>query len=306
MEIKKVKENYEFAKWDENVLLRLAPLMEDSADEFIEAFYGKIMKFKNASTYLKNEQIISKHRGALIAWFLKLFRGPFDDEYLYYLEGVGYTHVKVGLPSHYVNVSISFVQNFCLDIIARKVRNGEERSDMITALGKIMDINLDVLTSSYIKEEKNIFFFSKKAENKLISFATRFSHWLNIILVVGLVILGLMVLGLTAYDLTHIFNGNIEKGLLATLGSLLMLWVVIELVDTEVDTLRGGRFSIKVFISVAMVAVIRKILVTSLKSGAGTADAQYTLIAALAVLGVLYWLITKTEIMQLGAEGHKA
>lgn len=302
MAIEKIKENYEFTEWDENVLLKLSPMMEESADEFIEAFYKKIMKFKNASKYLKNDQIISKHREALIDWFLRLFRGPFDDEYLYYLEGIGYTHVKVGLPSHYVNVSISFIQNFCINVITEKVRIGEERSDMIVALGKILDINLDVLTSSYIKEEKNIFFVSKKAENKLINFAMRFSHGLNLILVMGLVVLGLMVLGLTAYDLTHIFYGNIEKGLLATLGSLLMLWVVIELVDTEVDTLRGSRFSIKVFISVAMVAVIRKILVTSLKSGTGATDAQYSLIAALGVLGVLYWLITKTEAIQIKGE----
>lgn len=297
MAIEKIKENYEFREWDEKTLLRLASFMEESADDFIEAFYEKITHFKNASKYLKNEQVIRKHRDALIDWFLRLFRGPFDDEYLYYLEGIGYTHVKVGLPSHYVNVSISFVRNFCLDIIAKKVRTVEEKRDMIVALGKILDINLDVLTSSYIKEEKNIFFISKKAENRLINFATRFSHGLNIILVIGLVTLGLMVLGLTAYDLTHVFHGNIEKGLLATLGSLLMLWVVIELVDTEVDNLRGGKFSVKVFISVAMVAVIRKILVTSLKSGPGSTDAQYSLIAALGVLGVLYWLITKTEKM---------
>ena len=102
-----------------------------------------------------------------------------------------------------------------------------------------------------------------------------------------------MVLGLFAYDVTLIFRGDIEKGLLATLGSLLMLWVVIELMDTEVDHLKGGKFSIKVFLSVAMVAVIRKILVASLKSG--YVSAQLSLIAALAVLGMVYWIVSKTE-----------
>lgn len=163
------------------------------------------------------------------------------------------------------------------------------------ALGKVLDINLDILTSSCIEEKKNIFFISKKAENKLIGFARRFSYGLNLVLVLGLVILGLTVLGLFAYDLTHIFAGNIEKGLLATLGSLLMLWVVIELVDTEIDHLKGAKFSVKVFISVAMVAVIRKILVASLKTESAAIEAQYPLIAALAVLGFVYWIVTKTE-----------
>lgn len=164
------------------------------------------------------------------------------------------------------------------------------------SLGKILDINLDILTSSYIQEEKNIFFISKKAENKLINFARRFSYGLNLVLVMGLVILGITVLCLFAYDLSHVFSGDLERGLLATLGSLLMLWVVIELMDTEVKHLKGAKFSIKVFIGVAMVTVIRKILVTSLQSEA--VGAQVSLVLALAVLGMVYWIVAKTEKME--------
>jgi uncharacterized membrane protein (DUF373 family) len=101
------------------------------------------------------------------------------------------------------------------------------------------------------------------------------------------------LIGLFAYDLTHLFKGDLEKGLLSTMGSLLMLWVVIELIDNEIRQLRGGRFAIKVFISVALVAVIRKILVTTLSAEA--IGAQISLIAAVAVLGVVYWLISKVE-----------
>jgi uncharacterized membrane protein (DUF373 family) len=63
--------------------------------------------------------------------------------------------------------------------------------------------------------------------------------------------------------------------------------------DTEIKHLKGGKFAIKVFISVALVALIRKILVTSLKSG--DVEAQLSLIAGVAVLGVIYWLIAKVD-----------
>jgi uncharacterized membrane protein (DUF373 family) len=292
--VERIKENYAFKDWDEKALNKLAPLMDNHGDDFVAAFYEKAMTFKNATKYLKDENVIKKHKNSIKAWFEMLFHGPYDDDYLSYLEGVGYTHVKVGLPSHYVNVVITFIREYCTAIILKEVPASESRDDMIVALGKILDINLDILTSSYIKEEKNIFFVSKKAEGKLINFALRFSHGLNLILVIGLVLLGLMVLGLFGYDIVHVFyGGDLEKGLLATLGSLLMLWVVIELVDTEVDHLRGAKFSVKVFVSVAMVAIIRKILVTSLKTEA--VEAQYSLIAALAVLGLLWWVISKTE-----------
>ena len=294
MVIDRIKSNYGFKLCDEQALMKLGPIMEKHEDDFAGAFYAKAMQFKNAEKYLKSEEIVEKHKEAIKNWFLMLFSGSYEDDYLSYLEGIGYTHVKVGLPSHYVNVSITFVREFCTNIIMSEISVPQEKEDMLRALGKLLDINLDILTSSYIQEEKNIFFVSKKAESKLINFAMRFSHGLNLILVVGLVLLGLMVLGLFGYDLTHFFRGgDLERGLLATLGSLLMLWVVIELVDTEVEHLRGAKFSVKVFVGVAMVAVIRKILVTSLKTEA--VEAQYSLIAALAVLGFLWWLISKTE-----------
>ena len=291
--IDKIKENYSFTDWDAKVLMRLASIMEKHTNDFTDEFYRKIKTFKNASKYLKSEKIIEKHRDAVQGWFLKLFQGPFDDDYLYYLERIGYTHVKVELPSHYVNVSINFIRNYCTKIAIEEVPDCEERSDMIVSLGKILDMNLDILTSSYIQEEKNIFFISKKAEGKLINFAKRFSYGLNLVLLLGLVILGITVLGLFGYDLTHILSGNIEKGLLASLGSLLMLWVVIELVDTEVDHLKGSKFSIKIFVSVAMVAIIRKILITSLKSD--ELNTQIFLVIALGVLGAILWIISKTE-----------
>lgn len=297
MAIERIKENYSLTKWDEKALMKLAPIMEKHSDNFVHDFYSKIMKFKNAEKYLKNKMIIEKHQVAMKNWFLKLFQGPFDDDYLFYLEGTGYTHVKVGLPSHYVNVTISFIREYVTGIIIKEMPACEERRDMTVALGKILDINLDILTSSYIQEEKNIFFISKKAESKLINFAKRFSYGLNLVLVMGLVILGITVLGLFAYDITHIFSGDIERGLLATLGSLLMLWVVIELMDTEVKHLKGAKFSIKVFVSVAMVAIIRKILVTSLKSE--DVEAQLSLILALAVLGFVFWIVSKSEQLEL-------
>ena len=295
MYIEKIMENYDFTGRDEKNLRKIAPLMEARADDFVEFFYLSASKFSHASKYLKNDEVINKHKGAIKEWFIRLFNGPFDKNYLYYLENIGYSHVKVSLPSHYVNVSISHVREFCTTIVVEASSEGDERRDQLQSLRKILDINLDVLTSSYIQEEKNIYFLSKKAESKLIDFAKRFSYGLNLVLVMGLVLLGIMVLGLFAYDLTHILSGNIEKGLLGTLGSLLMLWVVIELVDTEVEHLKGAKFSIKVFVSVAMVALIRKILVASLKSGEAALQSQYALIAAMLVLGVLYWIITKAD-----------
>lgn len=290
--IEKIKAHYNFTSGDMKNLLSIAPVMEAKADDFVVEFYNYVKNFEDANRFLKDETVIKKHQEAIKLWFKKLFSGSYAEPYFHELEKVGMAHVKINLPAHYVNAAMHFVKIFCHDILHQNIKDPTEYSYLMRSVDKMLDINLDIFTSSYIEEEKK-FFLSQRVESFLIQVANRFSHGLNLILVLGLVLLGFMVIGLFVYDLMHIMDGNLEKGLLSTLGSLLMLWVIIELMDTEIKHLKGGKFAIKVFISVALVAVIRKILVASLKSEA--VEAQLSLIAAVAVLGLIYWLIAKVE-----------
>ncbi len=290
--VEKIKVDYNFTNGDVKNLVSLRPIMEPLAADFVKEFYEYVKGFEDTGRYLKDDTIIKKHQDALAVWFIALFSGEYGRVYLDGLERVGAAHVKINLPAHYVNAAMHFVKGYVRDVIKKECRDEEESNYLERSMGKIIDINLDIFTSSYIEEEK-MFFLSQRVESYLIRFASRFSFGLNLILVLGLVALGIGILGLFVYDISHILDGNIEKGILSTLGSLLMLWVVIELLDTEIKHLRGGKFAIKVFISVALVAVIRKILVMSLAHDA--VEAQMTLIAAIAVLGAVYWLIAKVD-----------
>lgn len=290
--IERIKTHYNFTAGDVKNLKRLEPLMEKHKEEFVVDFYNYVKNFEEADKYLKDSHIIKRHQDALKIWFMELFNGEYGLKYMNELEKVGMTHVKINLPAHYVNAAFHFVKDFAHGVLHKEVENADERAYLERSVIKILDINLDIFTSSYIEEEKR-FFLSQKVESFLIQLANRVSHGLNLTLVLGLVGLGVMVIGLFIYDIMHILDGNLEQGILSTLGSLLMLWVVIELMDTEIKHLKGGKFAIKVFISVALVAIIRKILVTSLRHDA--VEAQVSLVAAVAVLGVVYWLISKVE-----------
>jgi len=292
--IDRIKSHYDFTIKDAVNLKGLSSVMEKYANDFPEQFYLCLKNLEDADQFLKDEATIRRHQAGLKVWFRGLFGGEYGSKYLREIQHVGLSHVKIHLPCHYVNMGMHFVKRYCADILQTEIKDEKERLYLANSLEKIIDINLDALTSSYVEEEIKRVFLSQKLESYLIQFANRFSYGLNLLLVIGLVFVGFMVLGLFVYDLTHIFTGSMEKGLLATLGSLLMLWVVIELVDTEVEHLRGGaKFTIKVFISVALVAVIRKILVASLKTDA--VEAQLSLVISVAVLGGVYWLVTQAE-----------
>ncbi len=289
----KIHAHYDFSELDARRLKELQPIMEDYLKDFPGEFYKFVRNFDEADKFLKDEETIKRHQDGLRDWYRNLFSGNYGPVYLHNLENIGMMHVKISLDPHYVNAAMHFVNNFCTDIVTREIDDRDKRNTMLRSLEKILDINLDVITSSYIEEEKKRYFISSRFENLLIQFSNRFSYGLNLVLVLGLVALGIMVMGLFVYDVTHIFQGDIEKGLLSSLGSLLMLWVVIELMDTEIEHLRGEKFAIKVFISVALEAVIRKILVTTLKAEA--VEAQLSLIIAVAVLGGVYWLVSKVD-----------
>lgn len=290
--VEQVKAHYSFASGDVKNLAGIKPLMERYVDEFVEEFYIYVKNLEDAHRFLKNDETIKRHQAALKIWFIRLFSGDYGPTYMADLEKVGMAHVKISLHAHYVNAAFHFVQEYIHNVLKREINDLDELTFIERSVEKILDINLDVFTSSYIEEEKR-FFLSQKVESFLIQMANRFSHGLNLVLVLGLVCLGVIVIGLFGYDLYHLLDGDMEKGLLNTLGSLLMLWVVIELVDTEVRHLKGGKFAIKVFLNVALVAMIRKILIRSLSHEA--IEAQLSIIAAIAVLGGVYWLVSRVE-----------
>jgi len=291
--IDRVKTHYHFSEADVENLLRLKPLLEGYADEFVVEFYHFVKNFRSVDKYLKNEAIIKRHQDALRKWYRNLFAGDYGPDYMAGLEKVGRAHVKIDLPAHYVNAAFHFVKDYISAKIMKEFPECPECVDLQRSAVKLLDINLDIFTSSFIHEEKK-FFLSKTVESRLVQAANRVSYGLNLVLVLGLVIIGVMVVVLFAYDMNYVVHGHIETGLLRTLGTLLMLWVVIELMDTEIRHLKKGGFAVKVFVSVALVAVIRDILITTLKEHEGI-ETRLTLIAAVAVLGVIYWLISKTE-----------
>jgi uncharacterized membrane protein (DUF373 family) len=168
-----------------------------------------------------------------------------------------------------------------------------QREAAFRALEKILDLNLDIIARTYHEEEIRRVFLSQKLDSVLIQFSQRFTFGLNIILVVGLLGLSLGAVALIVQDVIHIAQGNLSHGLVSAMGSVLILWVVIELLDMEIDRLRGGAFKLQLFVGLALVAFIRKVLVASLTSHDLWVEGLY--LAGILVCGVIFWLVSRAE-----------
>ncbi|WP_309499166.1 phosphate-starvation-inducible PsiE family protein [Sulfurovum sp.] len=254
--------------------------------------FGKTAKF------LKNKEIIAHHREKIKEWYVNLFCGNYDMLYFTYLYNIGEIHVKIGLPTHYVNSAFTFVRMFILENIEGNFDNKEMHIKEIKAIEKIIDMNLDVLTSSYREEELSKFLSLSKAEKTILSGLKKFNSYVNFFLAGSLAIVAFFAISLFIYDIYLLFFSDIgiEKGILTVLGSLLILWAAIELIQEEIQHLQGKGFAIGAFIMLAMAALIRKVLIYSLSS---EKSEELLIIGAVIVgLAVAYWLVgTKKKIV---------
>jgi uncharacterized membrane protein (DUF373 family) len=116
---------------------------------------------------------------------------------------------------------------------------------------------------------------------------------MNLVLILALIGLTFGVVWLFIIDVGRLLSGDLAQGIISALGSILMLWVIIELLNTEIAHLKGGKFYISVFIGVALVTIIRETMIATLKHESPAVI--YYLIAAILVIGFVYWLVTKAE-----------
>ncbi|MEK6712711.1 MAG: protoglobin domain-containing protein [Nitrospirota bacterium] len=293
--IEDIKKAYLFTEQDAENLVSIKNLMEKNREDFISKFYDYILRFKNVSHYLVDENVISKHKVKVKEWFIKLFEGNYTEEYLRSIYKIGEIHVKIGLPGHYVNSSISFVRRYCYKLLTDEFGCSRQRDMIVNSIDKILDMNLDIMTFSYREEELRSYILPRKVEYNVIEFARRFAFTLDLFLLITLILASVFVLGFVCYEIYSIAIGvtSIETGILKILGTLLIIWAIGELLNTEIHHLKGGKFAVTAFLTLAIAAVIRKILIATL-STEKIADIL-ALGGIVLTLGIVYWLIGHSD-----------
>jgi uncharacterized membrane protein (DUF373 family)/hemoglobin-like flavoprotein len=291
--MEEVKSHYFFTDTDAELLKELLPLARENCETLVNEFYDYLLKIPETAKFLREEQALQRLKKNHTEWVLSLFSGRYDNHYLLTLQHIGQAHVRLGVNAHYVNAAMNVVRRFLIELLQANFPQIEERRKYRIAVEKILDINLDIMSTSYQEEELRKVFVSHRLESKLIQAAERFTYGLNLILVIALTGVSLSVVALFFWDLIHIFRGDFEKGILSALGSLLILWMMIELMDNEIKTLKGGKFNILIFIGVIIVALIREILISTLRHDA--LETQAFLAGTLLILGIVYYLVARSQ-----------
>jgi uncharacterized membrane protein (DUF373 family) len=291
--IEQIHKHYGFSAQDEENLKELSRILLPLSENLAEEFYDYLMEDPYTASFFKTSEAIKKRKETIISWFEALLSGNYNNQYLERLRKIGQVHVRIGLKGHFFISAMNFLRSFCIRHTAKAEIEENRKPDLLETLNKVIDFDLDVITSSYREAEMRKVFLSYKAESVMIHWSERLMHGLNLILMVGLLVMSLGVVTLLASDVYHAFSSELQYGVIKALGSLLILWMMIELLHTQVDVLRGGKFHIRIFLELALVAFIRKLFVGSVEAKDPVAFAL--LLGGTLALGIILFLLSKSE-----------
>jgi len=104
-----------------------------------------------------------------------------------------------------------------------------------------------------------------RPKKRFLAASEQFLSIVNGILIATIAVVVLCAIGLLLMDVFSFVRDRTAEGIAAVMGSLLIIWVLMELLETQVAFLKGRKLDVSVFVLVAMVAFIRKLMVASLK-----------------------------------------
>jgi uncharacterized membrane protein (DUF373 family) len=318
---------FEIREKDIKNLQFLGHILLPYKDEFAEAFYDNLMKFPDIKEYIPEEKL-QRLKRTIKEWYERLFSGKYDSEYLLYLLRVAKVHVDEGIPPHYIIVAMNFVSRFCTRRVSeyfkkhgleffKKYQEEQKREcdpnkvedlqkfvieelfdrmeELTRSLRKILALNEDVLVSYYVDAEMKTFLEAGKVERTAIAFSKKFAVFMDIAILVGLMFLAIFVIALFVSDIIHFFHGDLAHGLIAALGDLLILWTVLELLNSEIKFMLGGELAVSAFVSVALAATIREALVVSLEHNKPI-EFKLGIGALILILGFVYGIVKWFEV----------
>lgn len=292
---KNIQKSYELSDDDLHNIASVKEIMQDYKEDFVKDVFEN---FKRKFTLPENimEMVEAKYRTFLLTWYDKFFDGKVNNAYLAYLEKFGGLQKKYGIDFDWINAMMSYIRLWLHERIFQNIDDDIIRKDTLMSMHKLMDINIDAINSAFsdnkIKEITSLF----GARNFVVNISEQFSLLMHTLMVGILITMTSAAAVIFLMEIISLITVNPDKALLTALGSLLMIWVLVELLRTEIQMLKGGKFKISIFIGVALIAFIRDLLIITLKHE--TSGNIYTygfVLISIAVLGLIYWLIAQTE-----------
>ncbi len=150
--IDEMKRYVGLAEEDAILLRQLGPRMEKYLAGMAEEFYSHIPSHPGAfQVFTGGQEQIERLKQTLQQWARGLFCGVYDDRYAAQRYEIGKRHVRIGLEQKYVISAMATVRAYFAHCLLLEFPAGDVRLRYTRSLGKILDIDLNLMCESYMQ-----------------------------------------------------------------------------------------------------------------------------------------------------------
>jgi len=293
---------HQISRKDRERIKFLAKFLTEYKPDFVNYISGSLYKFTDLKPLLTTE-FLNQFKKEIATWYDQLFKAKYDTAYLNYLLSLGERFVDYGFSPHHIVVLMDLIRNYFNTKIFDLIRATQDEEEIerlrgaLKSLNKVLDLNLDVVISHYVDVETQKLLALGRLGKWILKTASRFGLLLDSIILFGLIALAFFIVYMLINDVVHIFGGAMAHGVIAALGDLLILWTILELLNSQIKFMLGGEFAISSFVSVALAATIREALIASLEPNKPV-EFKLTIALIILVLGFVFGIVKWFEIRE--------
>jgi hypothetical protein len=136
-------EMMELTETEKELLADLEDVAEDQADAMTDDFYGRLMAHENTAEYF--EGLDTDDHDFVAPWFVDLFGGEYDADYVAQRLKIGRIHVQIGLPVRYPLSMIDVIMEHGKEVTAQS--SDPEKAQ--EAFQKLLSLDIAIFNQAY-------------------------------------------------------------------------------------------------------------------------------------------------------------
>jgi len=142
-----MKEYVGFSDRDAANLQALGPNLQPCFPSVVARFYDVLLRHPGAARVFSSPEQVERLRAELSNWLQTLFCGQYDDAYFMRRAEIGRTHVRVGLPQHYMFASMEVIrQELHAHILKLDIASPQRK---VESLQKILAIEIGIMLETF-------------------------------------------------------------------------------------------------------------------------------------------------------------
>ncbi|MFJ7509514.1 protoglobin domain-containing protein [Peribacillus simplex] len=163
----------DLTEFDLKLIHAFREAIEPQVERVVDAFYQTILQVPELKGIITEHSTVGKLRKTLITHMLSLFNGVIDDDFVELRTKVAQTHYRIGLQPRWYSSGFQNVQNYLQRIVFEQSRNEEEQRALISAIGKILNLEQQLVLEAYevenLKARENHYLEIKEEVRRKIS-----------------------------------------------------------------------------------------------------------------------------------------